>query len=75
MDGEVIAAAGPDSLNGERGLVVEGNRRAASVRATTPVITWAISRDRLERLTRDNPSALEVMRQVVAARYPSTTGE
>ncbi|HEY6425887.1 MAG TPA: cytochrome P450 [Acidimicrobiales bacterium] len=75
MDDEVIAAAGPDSIIGERGLVVESNRRAASVRATTPVITWAISRDRLERLTRDNPSALAVMRQVVAARYPSTTGE
>jgi cytochrome P450 len=75
MNGEVIAAAGPDSLIGERGLVVESNRRAASVRATTPVITWAISRDRLERLARDNPSALAVMRQVVATRYPSTTGE
>jgi cytochrome P450 len=74
MDGHVIATAGPDSLIGERGLVVEGNRRAASVLATTPVITWAISRDRLERLTRDNPSALRVMRRVVAARYPSASG-
>jgi CRP/FNR family transcriptional regulator, cyclic AMP receptor protein len=75
MDGHVIATAGPDSLIGERGLVVEGNRRAASVLATTPVITWAISRDRLERLTRDNPSALQVMRQVVAARYPSANAD
>ena len=69
IDGQVVATAGPDNLIGERGLVVDG-KRAATVHAITPLIAWAISKERLQRLARDNPAALEVMREVVAARYP-----
>lgn len=73
IDGQVAATAGPDDLIGERSLVVDG-KRAATVHALTPLTTWAISKGRLQRLTRDNPAALDVMRRVVAARYPEASG-
>jgi cytochrome P450 len=70
VDGVQVATAGADDVVGERGPI-EGRSRSATVTATTHMITYAISRERLQELLRTNPTAAEHMRRSLAARYGS----
>jgi short-subunit dehydrogenase len=53
---------------GERGPI-EDQPRAATVTATTRVLAYAISRDRLAEILRDNAKSATHMRRLVRARY------
>jgi CRP-like cAMP-binding protein len=49
--------------------VIEGKPRAATVTATTRVLAYAISRDRLQDMISANGDAATHMRRPVRARY------
>ena len=56
IDGAVVATVMADDVVGERGPLL-GAPRTATVTAVTHMITYAISRDRLQRLVHDSPHA------------------
>jgi hypothetical protein len=66
--GKEIATVGPDDVVGERGPVLDAPR-SATVVATTHVNTYAISRDRLQRLIADSPRARAGIEADMANRY------
>jgi cytochrome P450 len=68
IDGATVATVGADDVVGEKGPI-EDRPRAATVIATTHMITFAISRDRLHQVMESNQSAADQMRKVLAARY------
>ncbi len=68
MGGERIGVVGADDVVGERGLVL-GAPRAASVTATSHMITYAISRELLRGVFDASPSLAEAMRTEVLRRY------
>lgn len=68
IDGTVVATATADDVVGERGPIMD-LPRAATVTATTHMITFAISRNRLHNVMESNPAAAGEMRKVLAAKY------
>lgn len=68
---QTVATVGADDVVGEKGPI-EGRPRAATVTATTHMITYSISRAHLQRLLDDSPSAAAKMRELVAQRYPGS---
>jgi CRP-like cAMP-binding protein len=65
---EVVTTVGADDVVGERGPIV-GQPRAATVRAVTHMITYAVSREHLLALMESSPAAAAAMRELVAERY------
>jgi cytochrome P450 len=68
IGGEPIAQVGADDVVGEKGPL-EGKPRAATVTATTHMVTYAISRDELLALVERSPAASDAMRAELARRY------
>jgi hypothetical protein len=68
IDGTEVAMVGADEIVGEKGPI-EDRPRAATVTATTHMITFAMSRERLRQVMASNPAAADQMKQVLAARY------
>src|SRR5581483_1332709 len=56
IGGEVVATVRADDVVGEKGPI-EGSPRAATVRATTHMITYAVSREHLHALMDASPAA------------------
>ena len=71
MGGRRIGVVGSDDVVGERGLVL-GTPRAASVTATSHMITYAISRELLQGVFDASPTLAEAMRTEVQRRYDSS---
>jgi cytochrome P450 len=72
-----VASVREDDVVGERGPLL-GVARAATVTATTRMITLALSRERLQAMLEKNPQAREWMLAEMRRRYPVTersTGE
>jgi cytochrome P450 len=68
IEGRQVAVVGADEVVGERGPI-EDLPRAATVTATTHMITYAISRERLHQVMESNPAAAAAMKALVAERY------
>ncbi len=68
MGGTVRGVVGADDVVGERGLVL-GAPRAASVTATSHMITYAISRELLQGIFDASPTLADTMRAEVLLRY------
>jgi cytochrome P450 len=68
MGGRPIATAGADDVVGERGLLL-GTTRAATVTATSHLVAYAISRERLGEVLDSSPGLTEAMIAFVRARY------
>ena len=68
MGGRRIATVGADDVVGERGLLL-GAPRAATVTATSHMITYAISRERLQEVLADSPELVAAMVDSVTRRY------
>lgn len=66
-DGGQIADLGPGDVVGEIG-VLEGGQRNATVTATSPMLLITLDRWDVKRLTRLAPSAVEHLREIIAAR-------
>jgi cytochrome P450 len=68
MAGKSVGVVGADDVVGERGLLL-GAPRAASVMATSHMITYAISRELLQGVFDESPALAETMRAEVLRRY------
>ena len=68
VQGTMVGAVGPGEVVGER-APIEGRPRSAAVTASTRVLAYAISSDRLETLLREQPGVAAQMRAMVQARY------
>jgi cytochrome P450 len=68
MSGRRVATVGADDVVGERGLLLD-LPRAATVRATSHMVTYAISRDRLREVLDASPELADAMVASVTARY------
>jgi len=68
MGGERVATVGADDVVGERGVIL-GATRAATVTATSHMITYAISREQLRRVLDAAPECLAAMQEHVRRRY------
>jgi short-subunit dehydrogenase len=68
IQGKPVGVVRANEVVGERGPI-EGQPRAATVTATTRVLAYAISRDRLEEIISANAAAATHMRRLVRARY------
>jgi cytochrome P450 len=66
--GEQVRAVGENDVVGERG-VLEASARSATVTASTHMLTWAISRERLLALVEKNPDARTRMNAYMQERY------
>lgn len=66
--GERVAVVGADDVVGERGLLL-GAPRAATVTATSHMITYAISRELLQRVLDASPDVAAAMQAEVRRRY------
>jgi CRP-like cAMP-binding protein len=66
-DGEQLAELGPGDVVGEIG-VLEGGQRNATVTATSPMLLVTLDRWDVKRLSRLAPSAVEHLREIIAAR-------
>jgi cytochrome P450 len=64
-----VGTVGEGDVVGERGILLE-TVRSATVTATSHVITYAISRERLQALVGANPEAKEWMLDEMRRRYP-----
>jgi cytochrome P450 len=69
IDGKWVRRIGTNDIVGERGPL-EGQARSATVRATTHMNTFAISRQRLLDLVESSPKAREGMFAYMKDRYP-----
>jgi len=65
-----VRTVGEDAVVGERGVLLDA-ARSATVTATTHMITYAISRERLGALVAGNPSARAWMLEEIERRYAS----
>lgn len=65
-----MGTVGEDHVVGERGVLLD-TVRAATVTATTHMITWAISRERLRAIVSGNPAARDWMLAEMERRYPN----
>jgi hypothetical protein len=72
IGGDVVAVVGQDDVVGELGPL-RGQARAATVTATTHMVTYAISREELARLVQRSPSAAAAMEEELRRRYPPTS--
>ena len=68
IGGSVVATVGPDDVVGERGPIFHAPR-AATVTATTHMVTYAISRDELDFLVEGSPAAATAMKRELVKRY------
>jgi cytochrome P450 len=68
IEGEVVATVGSDDVVGEKGPI-EGRPRAATVTATTHMVTYAISKAELQSLLEQSPAAAAAMRAELTQRY------
>ena len=66
--GERVATVGADDVVGERGLLLEAPR-AATVTATSHMITYSISRELLQRVLDASPGVADAMRAEIERRY------
>ena len=66
--GAPVATVGADDVVGERGLLL-GAPRAATVTATSHIITYAISRERLQSVLDGSPDTAAAMRAEIERRY------
>ena len=66
-----VASVGADDVVGERGLLLDAPR-AATVTATSHMITYSISRELLQRVLDASPKVANAMREEVARRYAAT---
>ncbi len=66
--GARVATVGADDVVGERGLLLDAPR-AATVTATSHMITYAISRELLQRVLDASPDVAAAMRAEVERRY------
>jgi len=65
-----VGSVGENDVVGERGVLLD-TVRAATVTATTHMITYALSRERLRELVERNPAAREWMLAEMKRRYPN----
>ena len=65
-----VATMGENDVIGERGVLLD-TVRAATVTATTHMITYAISRERLRALVAGNVVARDWMLAEITRRYPN----
>jgi CRP-like cAMP-binding protein len=65
-----VATMGENDVIGERGVLLD-TVRSATVTATTHVITYAISRERLRALVAGNAAVRDWMLAEMTRRYPS----
>lgn len=68
IGGARVATVGEDDVVGERGPL-EGRVRSATVTATTHMVTYAISRQRLLALVARSPVAATAMYETIRSRY------
>ena len=68
IGGEPVGVIGADDVVGERGVILDATR-AATVTATSHIITFAISRDLLRQVLDGSPQVVESMRDHVRQRY------
>ena len=72
IGGDRVATVGADDVVGERGPLL-GAPRAATVTATSHMITYAISRELLQRVLDASPDVAAAMHAEVERRYASKT--
>jgi len=65
-----VRKVGEDTVVGERGVLLD-TVRSATVTATTHMITYAISRERLRAVVANNPAARAWMLDEMQRRYES----
>ena len=68
IGGRLVATVGENRVVGERGPL-EGRVRTATVTASTPMTTWAISRERLLALVAQSRAAADGMYEELHRRY------
>jgi hypothetical protein len=68
IDGEPLGVVRADEVVGER-APIERRPRSATVTATTHMLTYAISRERLDQLLVSRPDVAAHMRMLLQARY------
>jgi cytochrome P450 len=68
IGGDEIATVGADDVVGERGPLL-GALRTATVVARSHMLTYAVSRDRLQRLVNESASARASMEKVLGRRF------
>jgi cytochrome P450 len=70
IDGQQIRTVTSDDVVGERGLIL-GEKRSADVTAITHMITYAVSRELLQKVLDESPEVLAYMQAQVKRRYDS----
>jgi len=65
-----VATVGEHDVVGERGVLLD-TVRSATVTATTHMITYALSRERLRAVVSGNAAARDWMLEEVRRRYPN----
>jgi CRP-like cAMP-binding protein len=69
-DGEKLAELGPGDYFGEMG-VVEGEKRTATVVATSPMRLISLTSWEIRRMQKSMPGAVEQIRQTIESRRPA----
>jgi CRP-like cAMP-binding protein len=67
-----MGTMGEGDVVGERGVILD-KTRAATVTATTHMLTYAISRERLRHVVETNAAAQAWMREEMQRLYPEAT--
>jgi CRP-like cAMP-binding protein len=73
QDGAVIGMLGPGDFFGEIGLLGGGDRRTATVMATSPMQLIVLTAGRLATIEREMPGVSEQIRAALAQRMANTT--
>jgi cytochrome P450 len=73
VDGEAVGIVRADEVVGER-APIERRPRSATVTATTHMLAYSISRERLDELMLSNPLVAAHMRTVLLERYGDRSG-
>jgi cytochrome P450 len=72
IGGKSVATVRQDDVVGELGPL-RGQARAATVTATSHMLTYAISREELAKLVQSSPTASAAMEDELRRRYPTTS--
>jgi CRP-like cAMP-binding protein len=72
QDGAVIGTLGPGDFFGEIGLLGGGDRRTATVMATSPMQLIVLTAGRLATIEREMPGVSEQIRAALAQRMANT---
>jgi CRP-like cAMP-binding protein len=72
QDGAVIGLLGPGDFFGEIGLLGGGDRRTATVMATSPMQLIVLTAGRLATIEREMPGVSEQIRAALAQRMANT---